>query len=111
MQDMVCIELTFVCVNIIYYRFICLLQQAGAKVICLHGCVGPCGKKVWGPGDRTDRCEFCGTSRYNEQGKPQECIYHFPIHDRLQSLLKCQQVTEALQWEHVRKKNPDYISG
>lgn len=88
-----------------------LFEQAGAKTVYLHGCVGACGKKVWEPDDRSDRCEFCGSDRYDATGKPREYVVHFPLHDRLLSLLKCRQYTDALRWEHTRTQNADYVTG
>jgi len=89
------------------------LKQAGAKAVYLHGC--PCNKKVWGPADDTVVCEFCGGDRYDAAGKPKEFLVHFPLQERLRSLLKCRQYVDAVRWEGVRhhdaqRQNPNYIT-
>ena len=88
-----------------------LCSQAGVKAVCLHGCVGRNCKKVWPPDDKTDRCELCGTARYDANGKPREYVIYFPLRDRIKSLLRCRQYTDLLQWEWKRTKNPDYVTG
>ena len=87
------------------------IYKAGANVIFLHGCVGECGKKVWGLEDAGTVCEFCGTNRFDDKGNPREFIIWFPLAERLKSLLQCDQYVEALRWEHERKKNAAYITG
>ena len=85
--------------------------QAGEKRVDLHGCVG-CDKKVWGPDDNEIVCNFCGGNRYDSNGKPKECIIHFPLKARLESLLRCPQYLEAVRCEFERdKNNDDYITG
>ena len=88
-----------------------LFGQAGAKAVYLHGCVGPCGVKVWGPDDASDKCDLCGTSRYDEEGKPKEFVIHFPLEERFKSLLSCPHFVDALRHEHTRTTNKDYMTG
>lgn len=78
----------------------------------LHGCVGPCGTKVWGPQDAADVCEVCGTRRYDDKGKPRESVIHFPLKERFESLLKCDQYNNAVRWESQRERiNSSYMTG
>lgn len=88
-----------------------MLKQAGAKAVYLHGC--PCNKKVWGPEDDAVVCEFCGGDRYDTDGRPKEFVVHFPLKDRLQSLLQCPQYVESVRWEckqHRARQNPNYMT-
>ena len=86
------------------------MQQAGAKAVYLHGC--PCNKKVWGPDDDSDECEFCGGSRYDDENKPREFVVHFPLKERLRSLLKLPQYVKAVRWELERnaRHNRNYVT-
>ena len=87
------------------------MQQAGAKRIYLHGCV-QCNKHVWAPNDPSDVCQLCGGKRYNNDGKPQEFIVHFPLINQFKSLLTCEQYQEAVRWECRRsRQNPAYMCG
>ena len=78
--------------------------HAGVRAVYLHGCVGTCNKKVWGPNDDSDVCEFCGTNRYSADNKPRERVVHFPFKDRFSALLQCKHYIEALQHEWRREK-------
>ena len=81
----------------------------------MHGCVGVNNKgcsKVWGPGDVGNTCQLCGGARYDVKDKPKEFIIHFPLKNRLQSLLQCEQYYKAVRWECDRTSvNEDYVSG
>ena len=114
MQHMVCRNLYFCSLH----TFVTIFDmhthtQAGASRVYLHGCVGPCKKKVWGPEDNSDVCEFCGTSRFKRNGKPKEFIVHFPLKERFARLLQCAQYVEAVRWESARsrRRNPHYMTG
>ena len=61
--------------------------------------------------NQTDANSVCGSDRYDAAGKPREYVIHFPLHDRLKSLLRCRQYTDALRWEHTRTRNADYVTG
>jgi len=70
-----------------------------------------CNKKVWAPDDLEDVCE-CGGHRYDASGKPKEYVVHFPLTERLQALLRCEQYYGAVRWECDRSKtNDDYMTG
>ena len=111
------------------------LHQGGVKLVILHGCIGQeCGH-VYGPGDNRAVCPQCGESRYFANStKPKEMVYHFPIRERLEALLKLKTFRHLLevsfflymhtyissihllfifsrfwQYERVRKRNPDGI--
>ena len=78
----------------------------------LHGCVGQGCNKVWGPRDDSDVCDLCGDNRYDRDGAPRECVVHFPLKDKIESLLKCGQFYNSVQWEGQRSHtNSDYITG
>ena len=78
----------------------------------LHGCVGTCGKKVWGSQDEEDVCDLCGASRYDDKGKPKEFVVHFPLKERLESLLRCDQYNNAVRWESKRQRvNSSFMTG
>jgi len=80
--------------------------------VLLHGCVGRCRAKVWGPEDVEDVCNLCGTSRYNDQGKPREFVVHFPLKKRFESLLQCPEYRKAVRWESQRTRvNINYMTG
>ena len=86
--------------------------QAGEKAMILHGCVGPDCNKVCPPQDADDVCNLCGGPRYDAKGKPHEFIIHFPLKPRLESLLRCDQYCQAVQWEFNRKHdNDEYMAG
>lgn len=88
------------------------MKQAGTKGVFLHGCVGPCQKKVWGPEDVSDTCEICGTRRYDSAGKPKQFIVHFPLAEHITKLLELPQYANALRWEGNRSRtNARYITG
>ena len=53
-------------------------SQAGARSVYLHGCTGPCKKKVWGPGDDGKICEEELPS-YQETGDGHRIFCHIPI--------------------------------
>jgi hypothetical protein len=86
--------------------------QAGARCVLLHGCIRQDCKKVWAPGDLGDVCDKCGEQRYDEKGNPKLFVVHFPLGERIESLLQLQQYQEAVRHENRRKVgNQDYISG
>jgi hypothetical protein len=85
--------------------------QSGEKHVQLHGCVH-CDNKVWGPDDVEDICNLCGCNRYDDNGKPKEYVIHFPLTERLQSLLCCKQYYDSVRWECDRSRtNDDYMTG
>ena len=85
-------------------------MQSGEKQVQLHGCVD-CNRKVWGPDDSEDVCNECGGNRYDLKGKPKEYVVHFPLKERLQSLLRCEQYYDSVLWECDRSTNDDYMTG
>ena len=65
------------------------MNQGGVKFVVLHGCASQECDHVYGPGDNGGLCPKCGNSRYFEHSKkPKEAVYHFPICERLEGLLK-----------------------
>ena len=78
----------------------------------LHGCVGPCKTKVWEPQDPADLCELCGTRRYDDKENAREFVVHFPLKERFESLLKCEQYCNSVRWESQRERiNSSYMTG
>ena len=87
-------------------------QQAGEKAVFLHGCVSQGCTKVWGPEDEEDVCNLCQSRRYDGKGKPREFVIHFPLKNRFEKLLTCEQYRQSVRWECERRKtNDDYITG
>ena len=88
-------------------------EMAGVSRVYLHGCVGECKKKVWGPDDTEDVCEYCGANRFDARGKPREFVVHFPLKEQFASLLACKQFQAAVRWESqtTQQQNPDYMCG
>ena len=76
----------------------------------LHGCVG-CDNKVWSPDDDSKVCDKCNGNRYEENGVAKEFVVHFPLKERLESLLKCPQYYMFVRWEGERPANDDYMTG
>ena len=92
--------------------FILLMSQSGARSVFLHGCVGEGCDTVWGPQDQGDICPKCDGRRYDDKGKPQEFVLHFPLKSRIESLLTCRAYQNAVRWECERTHaNDDYVSG
>ena len=80
--------------------------------MCLHGCVGPDCHKVWGPQDVQDVCDVCGVTRYDDEGNAREFVTHFPLKERFESDLRCQQYYDSVMWESKRQRvNRDYVTG
>jgi len=89
-----------------------IAQQAGARRVYLHGCVGECKKKVWGPEDPSIVCDLCGAARFDASGRPHEFIVHFPLKDQFKCLLTCKQYQRAVRTETLRPTpNADYMCG
>ena len=62
---------------------------------------------MWGPEDDDDVCELCGGSRYDDDGKPKEYFVHFPLKERLESLLQCPQYVKEVSWEYNNHRHND----
>lgn len=100
------------CDQSVFYLQVFFMQQAGARRVTLHGCVGECKKKVWGPNDPSTVCDLCGADRFDAAGKPKEFIIHFPLMDQFKSLLTCKQYQQTVRWECLRPtQNAAYMCG
>ena len=77
------------------------MSEAGVRCIELHGCPakvdGKACQHVYRPGDRHKVCPECGEDRYFQNGKPKEKVYHFPMMERLEALLKLSSFRKLLQ--------------
>lgn len=111
---------------------------AGATYLELHGCkksLTACGKFVFEPKDKRERCPLCGAERFNANGKPNEVrfrlmfvdvdvfarsnhllsshtqrVFYFPIEPKLRALMKTQEYFDLIQHEFERPRNPEYIT-
>lgn len=88
---------------------------AGTNYLKLHGCP-KCNKYVYSPKDHNVNCPFvnvkgdgsvCGYPRYNEAGKPWEIAFFFPLHQRLQALLRIPGFRKLLDYEFTRPRATD----
>ena len=107
----VCSFIYLLFVNFFFIHMIKKPKQAGARSVCLHGCVG-CHKKVWGADDASDVCDVCGPNRFDATGKPREYVVHFPLTERFTNFLRCDQYVKSVRWECDRPSgNTAYMSG
>lgn len=86
---------------------------AGTNYLKLHGCP-KCDKYVYTPNDRNGNCPFvkedgavCGHPRYNEANEPWEVAFYFPMHRRLQALLRIPAFKKMLDHESTRPRAND----
>lgn len=81
------------------------------EAVYLHGCVGLGCDKVWRETDPGNVCPKCRTQRFDGNGKAREFVVWFPLAQRFESLLKCEQYCEAIRHECRRPQgDPDYIT-
>ena len=69
---------------------------------------------MWRDTEPGNICPKCGTSRFDDKGKPREFVVWFPLEDRLTRLLQLQQFCEAMRHENRRAQgdpsDPDIIT-
>ena len=86
-----------------------LQSAAGVKVLKLNGCVR-CHKHVYTPDDKARVCPHCGHTRFDEEDKPNELVFYFPLKEKLEALLKLASYRKLLEHEYERPSNHNLMS-
>ena len=86
---------------------------AGVDYFKLHGCPS-CDKYVYSPDDINEHCPYikkdgtvCGHPRYSEGKEPWELAFYFPVHRRIQALLRIPAFKKMLDHEFTRPRARD----